>query len=71
MEYISTKEVADKWGITSAHVSEMCAAGQIPGAYKKGRIWAIPSEAERSIDKRVNSEKKENHKFTFIFLFGR
>lgn len=70
MEYISTKEIADRWGITSASVSAMCAAGKIPGAYKKGKIWVIPSEAERPIDKRINSEKKENYKFTFIDLFA-
>ncbi len=70
MEYISTKEIADRWGITSARVSAMCAVGQIPGAYKKGRTWVIPSEAERPIDKRVNSEKKEKYKFTFIDLFA-
>ena len=70
VEYISTKEIADRWGITSACVSAKCAAGQIPGAYKKGRTWLIPSEAKRPIDKRVNSEKKEEHKFTFIDLFA-
>ena len=70
MEYLSTKEIADKWGITSARVSSMCAAGKITGAYKKGKTWVIPSETERPRDKRINSEKQENYKFTFIDLFA-
>lgn len=50
-------------------ICDVC-CGSNTGAYKKERTWVIPSEAERPIDKRVNSEKKENHKFTFKDLFA-
>ena len=70
MEYITTKEIATKWGITSARVSAMCASGRIPGVYKKGKTWIIPSEAERPIDKRVKTEKRKDYKFTFVDLFA-
>ena len=70
MVYVSTKDIAEQWGITSARVSAMCASGQVPGAYKKGKMWMIPENVERPIDKRVNAEKKEDYKFTFVDLFA-
>lgn len=70
MEYISTKEIASKWGITNARVSAMCAAGKIPGVHKKGKKWEIPCDAERPIDKRITIGKKDNCKFTFVDLFA-
>ena len=70
MVYVSTKEIAEQWGITSARASTICASGQVPGAYKKGKMWMIPENVERPIDKRVNAEKKEDYKFTFVDLFA-
>lgn len=70
MEYTSVKEIANKWEITSAYVSAMCAAGKISGAYKEGKEWRIPCDVERPIDKRVKMNKKHNYKFTFVDLFA-
>lgn len=36
-EYMSTKEIAAKWNITSARVAAMCSSGVISGAVKKGK----------------------------------
>lgn len=68
-EYVSTKEIADRWGITSTRVSALCSSGKIPRAIKNGKSWMIPSDVERPKDGRVN-EDKENCKFTFIDLFA-
>lgn len=70
MEYISTKEIAKRWGITSSRVTVMCSTGKIPGALKKGKMWMVPYNAERPKDNRVNTEKKEKYKFTFVDLFA-
>lgn len=67
---MSTKEIANKWEITSARVSALCAEGLISGAYKEGKAWRIPDDAERPIDKRVNAGKEDDYKFTFIDLFA-
>lgn len=67
---MSTKEVANQWGITSARVSALCAEGLVPGAYKVGKAWRIPEDAEKPIDKRVNTDKSDEYKFTFIDLFA-
>lgn len=61
MEYLTTAEVAEKWGITRRRVTVLCDEGRIIGAVQKGNIWLIPQNAEKPIDgRRVrNSGQKE------------
>ena len=49
---MTIKEAAAAWGITERRVNEFCKAGRIPGAYKKGRQWFIPDNAQKPLDKR-------------------
>lgn len=51
------KEMAQKWNISERTVSTFCKAGKIPGAKKQGRIWQIPDDAKRPLDKRISSGK--------------
>lgn len=53
--YLSVNDTAEKWGITARHVRGMCLNGQIEGAAKLGREWAIPEEAKRPEDGRIIS----------------
>lgn len=53
--YCTISEIAERWGITPRRVRAMCLNGQIVGAAKLGREWAIPSDAERPIDKRLTN----------------
>ena len=57
MDYMTIKEAAEKWGLSTRRVQTICNEGMIPGVMKFGREWAIPKEAERPIDKRVKSGK--------------
>ena len=52
---ISVKEAALRWGLTDRRVADMCKSGKIKGAYKQGRRWFIPANAERPADSRVKS----------------
>ena len=54
-EYISVKEAARLWNITDRSVTGLCRAGRIEGAYKNGRDWLIPANAEKPADKRVKT----------------
>ncbi len=54
-DYITIKEVAEKWKLTTRRVQKMCADGKIPGAIKFGRDWAIPKYAEKPTDERITS----------------
>lgn len=57
MDYMTIKEAAKKWGLSTRRVQTICNEGMVPGVMKFGREWAIPKEAEKPIDKRVKSGK--------------
>ena len=57
MEYLSIKQTWEKWCITVRRIQFFCTEGRIPGATKIGSYWAIPSDAEKPNDKRINSGK--------------
>ena len=46
--YMTINEVAKKWEVTPRRVRAMCANGQIEGAAKLGREWAIPSKCRET-----------------------
>lgn len=52
MEYLTVKEMGEKWNITDRMVSIYCSQGRILGAIKKGNLWLIPCDAEKPEDKR-------------------
>ena len=52
MNYMTLKEVSQKWNVTPRQVNYLCAAGRIPGAVKMAGVWLIPKNAEKAIDKR-------------------
>lgn len=57
MEYKSISFFIDKWGIKERRIRVLCSEGRIEGARKIGKIWFIPEDASKPIDKRY---KKEN-----------
>ncbi len=57
MNYITTKEAAEKWGISDRRILQYCNAGRIPGAIKKGNLWLIPADAAKPKDGRYKDTK--------------
>lgn len=57
MEYLTAKEIARQWNISSRMVAYYCKAGKIMGAIKKGKTWLIPSNAEKPRDNRFSKNK--------------
>ncbi len=53
---MTNKEAASLWGITERRVNTLCKNGRIPGAYKEGRRWVIPDNAQKPEDLRVRTE---------------
>jgi len=53
--YITAQQVAKQWGLSDRRVRVLCAEGKISGAYKDGKSYKIPAEAEKPTDGR---EKK-------------
>lgn len=56
MDYISVREAADKWGITSRMVNYHFVAGRIKGARKIGNMWVVPKDAVKPEDGRRKME---------------
>lgn len=59
MEYISTVEVAKKWGLSPRRVAILCAENRISGAAKVGNTWLIPKVAEKPKDRRIIKQSNE------------
>jgi len=52
VEYLTIKEVGEKWGLGNRIVTLYCAEGRIEGATKKGNLWLIPKDAPKPDDGR-------------------
>lgn len=70
MEYISIHEISKKWNMKERKVTGLCRDNRIPGARKKGKVWLIPSDSLKPLDKRTkefeNSIKKISSENTTI-----
>lgn len=57
MKYLSSKEAADKWGISERRVQILCNQDRIVGVIRIGSTWGIPDDAEKPKDARIKSGK--------------
>lgn len=53
MEYISTKQASERWGISDRRVRLLCRQEKIRGVLKHGRSYLIPSDAIKPVDGRT------------------
>ena len=58
MDYITTKEAAEKWNISERRVQILCRQGKVEGAVRLGWIWAIPKNAIKPKDGRLKRFEK-------------
>ena len=47
MEFITTKEAAEKWEMSEQAVRRFCRNGKVPGAIQDGSMWLVPEKARR------------------------
>lgn len=47
MDYISVKELAEKWKLSERWIQKLCEDGRIDGVQRFGRSWMIPKETEK------------------------
>lgn len=57
MEYLSIRQVAEKWKISPRRIQVLCASNRIPGAIRIGYAWAIPANTPKPVDGRIKSGK--------------
>ncbi len=47
MDYLTSSEIAEIWGISSRRVTTLCKQGRVKGAVSKGNTWLIPKDATK------------------------
>ncbi len=52
MNYYTTIELSEKWGISSRRIALLCEKNRIEGAIKKGKTWLIPVDSKKPVDAR-------------------
>lgn len=58
-DYISARDIANKWNISQRRVAILCMEGRIKNAKKLGNMWLVPDTAEKPIDKRTIRYEKQ------------
>ena len=56
MNYLTTSELADLWGISRRRVTTLCREGRLEGAILKGKTWLIPEGIEKPLDLRKKTD---------------
>lgn len=62
MEYYTTAELANKWGISQRRVAIYCKEGRFEMAILKGRTWLIPGDVKKPDDPRRIKKNNEELK---------
>lgn len=47
MQYLTSIQMAEKWGLTKRRVNALCQSGSIEGAFNDGYRWQIPADAPK------------------------
>ena len=50
MKYLTVKEVAENWNVSTRVVQRYCLEGKIEGAKKVSNVWQIPQNASKPIN---------------------
>ena len=45
--YVTAKEMAERWGVSTRQVQFWCSVGKIEGVVQFGKSWAIPDDAPK------------------------
>ena len=59
MDWITTKEAAELWNVTTRQVQLLCDRGKVVGATRLGDIWVIPKGVQKPIDGRTKAARQQ------------
>lgn len=57
-EYMIAQEAAEKWGVSLRWVQRLCKENRIEGVLNINRVWLIPKNVEKPMDKRCKVNEK-------------
>lgn len=57
-EYMTVQDAAKLWEISERRIQKLCEENRIDGVVRLSRVWLIPKDAKKPIDKRLKRTKK-------------
>lgn len=61
VEYMAAQETSIKWNVSLRWVQRLCKENRIEGALNVSRIWLIPRNAKKPIDRRTYERKEKRN----------
>lgn len=61
LDYMTAQEAAEKWNVSLRWVQRLCKANRIKGVLNINRIWLIPQNAKKPIDRRTHDGKENKN----------
>ncbi|MDR1439735.1 MAG: helix-turn-helix domain-containing protein [Clostridiales bacterium] len=58
MDWMTTKEAAELWGVKVRQVQTLCERGLVTGAVKMSVVWLLPKSAVKPLDGRTRAGKQ-------------
>lgn len=59
MDWMTTKEASELWGISTRRIQILCDNGRVDGATRLGNMWVIPKGAPKPPDGRINNRRRK------------
>jgi len=56
-EYMTVQDAAKLWEISERRIQKLCEENRIDGVVRLSRVWLIPKDAKKPIDKRLKVDK--------------
>lgn len=57
-DYMTVQEAAKQWQLSERRVQKLCEGNRIEGVVRLSRVWLIPKNAEKPIDRRKKNNRK-------------
>jgi len=67
MEYMTTEQAAEKWGISDRRARLLCGRARIDGAHKEGRSYLVPADAAKPSDGRRRGDSVVPQEYAVIY----
>ena len=61
LDYMTAQEDAGKWNVSLRWVQRLCKEKRIKGVLNINRIWLIPQNAKKPIDRRTHDGKENKN----------
>lgn len=65
-EYMTVQEAATKWNISERRIQILCSENRIEGIVRLSRVWLIPKDAKKPIDRRKKKQPEVKKEFSAV-----